>query len=140
MSVPAIFTFKDLKVLVKAKNIQNIRNRALFLGGNEQVETWAMLYQDPNKAQLSVIVNVDKAKGGQTLVQFFPDIQWSLAFPFEAFGQKGDQLSFRKMQYVIGYVFLSCREAEKALNLTDAIFKHFVNITKTVNNHYGSGK
>ena len=138
VSIPALFVFKDCKVMVKAKNTQNIRERALFLGGTKQIRTWAMLYQDPNKAHLSVVVNIDKVKGEQTLVRFFPDIRWTLTFPFEAFRRKGDQLSFRKMQYVIGYIFLSCGEAEKALNLTDAVFKHFTNIAKTIANHYGS--
>lgn len=139
VSDPSVFEFRNFQAVLQVKNVQNVRNRALFLGESEDTQTWASIYRNPNKAQLSVIVNIDKATGAQKVVQFFPDIPWTLTFPFEAFRQKGDALSFRKMQYVIGYIFLSMGEADKALNLTGAIFNHFTNITKTVFNHYESG-
>lgn len=136
----SVFAFADFQAVVHVKNVQNVRNRALFMGESEDTTTWTSLYRTPNKAQLGVIVNVDKKSGAQKVVQFFPDIPWTLTFPFESFRQKGDPLSFRKMQYVIGYIFLSMGEADKALNLTDAVLKHFTNITKMVYSQYGSCK
>ena len=138
VSKPSVFVFGCFQAVVHVKNVQNVRNRALFMGESDNTTTWATLYRIPNKAQLGVIVNVDKKSGAQKVVQFFPDVPWALTFPFEAFRQKGDPLSFRKMQYVIGYIFLSMGEADKALNLTDAVLRHFTNITKMIYGQYGS--
>lgn len=140
VSDTSMFTFKTFKATVHAKNVQNSGNRALLLGENDDFATWAAVFRTPNKAGLGLIVNVDKMTGHQTEAKYWPDVPRALNYPFDALKERQDQLSWRKMQYVIGYVFLSCGEAEKALNLGDAFFRHFLSIIKAIEKHYGPGK
>ncbi|KAF1966016.1 hypothetical protein BU23DRAFT_560585 [Bimuria novae-zelandiae CBS 107.79] len=138
VSDPTIFTFQNLKATVKAKNANKLGETALFLGQNDEKETWAFVPRNPNQTFLGLIINVDGETGQQTEVKYWDAMDWPLTFPFEPFRKKNDQMAFRKMQYVVGYVFLSCGVVDKALNLGKNLLGHFTNITKLVKDYYGS--
>lgn len=140
VETPSIFTFKNYKPgTLVAKGIANVHDRALFLGEDDNVEAWAAISRKPNKALLGWVVNVDKATGEQMVAKYWPNLP-TLTFPFEALKQKDDEISWRKMMYVVGYIFLACGEAEVALNTGDSFFKHFISVPKIIEKYYGTGK
>lgn len=142
VSDPSIYVFKDFKAgALKAKGIGKAHNRALFLGENDRVETWAVPYREPNNALLGWVLNLDKTTAEESVVQ--PNL-WSelptLTFPFEMFKDNKTEISWRKMMYTMGYVMLACGEAEVALNLGNAFFKHFRSIPGSITERYGHGE
>ncbi|KAL1593249.1 hypothetical protein SLS60_010857 [Paraconiothyrium brasiliense] len=134
----SIYVFKDYTPgTLQAKGIAKAHDRALYLGEDGHVETWAVISREPNKAGLGWIVNCDKATGEQWVADFWSKIP-TLTFPFEAFQQRGRELDWRKLTYMIAYVFLSCGEAEVALNKGKSFWKHGPSMPKDVAKHYGS--
>ncbi|KAJ4351539.1 uncharacterized protein N0V89_006882 [Didymosphaeria variabile] len=134
----SIYVFKDYTPgTLQRKGIVKAHNRALFLGEDGHVEAWAVISREPNKAGLGWIVNYDKATGEQWVADFWLNVP-TLTFPFEAFQQKGKEVDWRKLTYTIAYVFLSCHEAEVALNKGKSFWKHCSSIPKDVAKHYGS--
>jgi hypothetical protein len=143
VSDQSVYIFKDFtpNPALKAKGISKVYNRMLFLGENDISETWAVPSSSPNKAILGWIININKGTDEQQCASWWPDLP-TLTFPFEAFKEKGDSLSWRKVFYTVGYIFLCCGEAEVAVNMAPSFRKHFVSISvpNTVEKHYGSGR
>jgi hypothetical protein len=142
VSDPSVYVFKDFtpNPALKVKGISKVHNRMLFLGENNVVETWAVPSRSPNKAILGWIINTNKKTGEQECASWWPKLPM-LTFPFEAYKEKGDFLSWRKVFYTVGYIFLCCGEAKVAVNMATSFRKHFISISvpNTVEKHYGSG-
>lgn len=143
VSDPSVYVFGDFipETTLKVKGIAKVHDRMLFLGENDEVQTWVVPSRAPNKAILGWIININNVTGEQTHAPWWPSLP-TLTFPFQAFKETGDALSWRKLFYTIGYIFLHFGEAKVAVNMATSFQKHFISVSvaNTVGKYYGSRK
>ncbi|KAF2451676.1 hypothetical protein P171DRAFT_515649 [Karstenula rhodostoma CBS 690.94] len=141
VSDPSVYVFDDFtpNPTLKAKGIAKVHSRMLFLGENDEAETWVVPCRAPNKAILGWIININKETGEQEHASWWPSLP-TLTFPFQAFQEKKDALNWRKLFYTVGYIFLYFGEAKVAVNMATSFQKHFVSVSvaNTVEKFYGS--
>ncbi|KAL5404430.1 hypothetical protein PMIN06_008235 [Paraphaeosphaeria minitans] len=141
VSDPSIYVFQDFvpESTLKVKGIAKVHDRMLFLGENDEVQSWVVPSREPNKAILGWIINIDKETGKQTYASWWPALP-TLTFPFQAFKSHEDALSWRKLFYTVGYIFLCFDEAKVAVNMATSFQKHFISasVSNTVEKYYGT--
>ncbi|KAK7187611.1 hypothetical protein PSPO01_06345 [Paraphaeosphaeria sporulosa] len=141
VSDPSVYIFQDFfpEPTLKVKGIAKVYDRMLFLGENDEVQSWVVPSREPNKAILGWIINIDKETGEQTHASWWPALP-TLTFPFQSFKEQGDSLSWRKLFYTVGYIFLCFGEAKVAVNMATSFQKHFISVSvaNTVGKYYGT--